>query len=248
MRATVINPTRFFQRIRQRLIGAAFVLASCAAHAADPWPDVPTPSGAQVQTVAGDMVLNGVRARVVRFEVNDKEANVLGFYRQQFGSQRVENAVQGHSTIATAQGQYFHTVQLQSMASGAVQGTVMTSHLPAAAAGASAGAVRSAVAIDTKKMLPLDSSVLTDMQSVDAGKRSVLLLAANAMGVRANRDHVVQAMQGRGFRVTQEQPLVRQGRESIYLTLASVVEDAMVTISDAGSYRAVLINRTSELK
>jgi hypothetical protein len=59
---------------------------------------------------------------------------------------------------------------------------------------------------------------------------------------------VVQAMQGRGFRVTQEQPLVRQGRESIYLTLASVVEDAMVTISDAGSYRAVLINRTSELK
>lgn len=231
------------------VIAVALVFGCGSLRAADAWPAVPTPEGAQVQTVAGEMVLNGVPARVLRFEVRDSEANVLGFYRQQFGAQRVENTVQGHPTVATLQGDYFHTVQLKSLASGAVQGTVMTSQLRSGgdrAAGAGVG--RSAVAMDTEKMMPPDSAVLTQMQSVDAGKRSVLMLAANAMGVHANRDHVVQAMQGRGFRVTKEQPIQSQGRDAIYLTLVSAAEDAMVTISDAGAYRAVLINRTSESK
>ncbi len=225
----------------------AFAGSICAntVHAAT-WPVLPTPEGAQVQTVASEVVLNGVPSRVVRFEVNDSAAGVLQFYRQQFGAQRVENKVQGHQIIATRQGDHFHTVQIKTVAAQRVHGTIMTSVVPGRTA--DVGAKRSAVAIDTEKLLPPDSSVLTQMQSNDDGKRALLMLATNQAGVRSNRDHVLRVLQQRGFRLVKEQPSRLQGREVVQLMLDSPAEEAMVTISDAGGHRSVLINRTSDSK
>ena len=216
---------------------------------AEAWPTLNFPDNAKVQTVADDMVLNGTRARVMRFEFRGDEADVVAFYRQQFGARRVENNVAGMLVVATQQADFFHTVQLKTLQPGTVQGTVMTRRILAGAAGngAVAGA-RSAVAMDTERLLPPDSSVLSQMQSVDAGKQSMLLVAANKASAQANRDYVLLALQSRGFRLVKDDQRTAAGRRAFALMLASPDEEAMVTVTDAGLYRAVLINRTRDAK
>ena len=220
---------------------------------AEAWPTLKFPDNAKVQTVADDMVLNGTRARVMRFEFRGDEADVVEFYRQQFGARRVENKVAGMLVVATQQADFFHTVQLKTLQPGKVQGTVMTNRVQGgaaghAAAGGAAGGGRSAVALDTEKLLPPDSAVLSQMQSVDAGKQSMLMVAANKASAQANRDHVLLALQGRGFRLVKDDQNTAAGRPAFALMLASPDEEAMVTVTDAGPYRAVLINRTRDAK
>ncbi len=227
-----------------KFIAAACCLGSlfCGTTAsAEPWPSLRYPDSARVQTVAQDMVLNGVPARVSRFEVRGDEAEVIEFYRRQFGGRRVENRVAGNFVMASQQANYFHTVQLKTTAPGQVQGTVMTNRVQG-------GGGKSAVALDTEKLLPPDTAVLSQMQSVDAGKQSMLLVAANKAGLQANRDHVVRALQGRGFRVIKDDQSAAAGRPALLLTLTSNDEEAVVTVTDTGPYRSVLINRVRDAK
>lgn len=219
---------------------AALLCAALPARAAD-WPEPKLPEGAAAEVVAPDMVLNGARSRVLRFQVDRTEAEVLEFYRRQFGAERVENTVRGLRVIATKTGEHFVTVQLKPSGPHAVEGTVMTTLLQG-------GPVRSAVASDTEKVLPADSHVLSRMQSDDAGQRAVLVTAANGNSLQANRNHVLKGLQDRGFRLVREDAVPVQGRESISLVLVSGSEEATVSIADAGRYRSVVIQRTKEPK
>ncbi|MBC7716161.1 MAG: hypothetical protein H7143_04435 [Pseudorhodobacter sp.] len=110
------------------------------------------------------------------------------------------------------------------------------------------GGGRSAIALDSEKLLPAASAVLSQLQSNDAGKQSMLLMAANKASAKANRDHLVNALQERGFRLVKDDERTVEGRAAYALTLSSVDEEAMVTVTDAGAYRAVLINRTRDAK
>jgi len=110
------------------------------------------------------------------------------------------------------------------------------------------GGGRSAIALDSEKLLPAASAVLSQLQSNDAGKQSMLLMAANKASAKANRDHLVNALQERGFRLVKDDERAVEGRAAYALTLSSVDEEAMVTVTDAGAYRAVLINRTRDAK
>ena len=221
---------------------AAVVCLALALHAAraqaPQWPSVATPPAALVQTVASDMVLNGRRSRVIRFDVKGTEKEVLSFYREQFGPKRVENRVQNDQVIASRQGDFFHTVQLHVLDAQSVQGTVMTTMLRAPGT--------SAVSVDTEKLMPASTSVVSTMQSDDAGKRSVMVVGVNTNSAAANRDHIVSSLRERGFRMLKEDRA--SGSGALSLVLSSSAEDVAVTISDAGPYRAVLINRTKESK
>jgi len=216
--------------------------ASATVSHAEPWPEVKTPAGAQVQTVASDTILNGRPTRLFRFEVNAGEREVLAFFREQFGAKKVvENRLKNDPVIATRQGDYFLTVQLHPLSAQQMQGTVMTTQLLAKP-------LTSEVTADTRRMLPPDSKVVSTMQSDDAGKRSLMLMTVNQNSTSANRDHVVQAMQQRGFRVVREEtPPDARGR-SVALLLSSPTEEAQVTVADAGKYRSVLINRMKDTK
>lgn len=219
---------------------AVLALACAQAGAAEPWPEVKPPAGAQRQEVAGDMILNGRPSRVYRFEMPGSEKELLAYFREQFGAKKVvENRVKNEPVIATRQGEFFHTVQLRALPGSAMQATVMTTRL-------SAKPVVTGVALDTSKALPPDTKVVTTMQSDDAGKRSLMLIAVNQISTRANRDHMLNAMQQRGFRLVREDAPPEGAERSVALTLASDTEEASVAISDAGGYRTVLINRLKE--
>lgn len=229
------------RRVPLRTLAVAAVLCTAMAARAQAWPEVRLPEGAAAEIVAPDMVLNGARSRVLRFHTGQTEAEVLDFYRRQFGAERVENTVRGLRVIATKTGEHFVTVQLRPAGPHAVEGTVMTTLLQG-------GPVRSAVASDTEKVLPADSHVLSRMQSDDAGQRAVLVTAANANSLQVNRDHVLKGLQDRGFRLVREDAAAVQGHASISLVLVSGSEEASVSIADAGRYRSVVIQRTKEPK
>ena len=188
------------------------------------------------------MIFNGRPARMFRFETNDSEREVLGFFRDQFGAKRVvENRVKKDPVIATRQGDYFLTVQLHPLSPKVMQGTVMITNI-------AGRPLTSEVSADTRRMLPPDSRVVSTMQSDDAGKRSLLLMAMNQNSTAANREHVVQAMQQRGFRIVREDAPPDARDSSVSLVLDSPTEEAQVTIADAGRYRSVLINRLRAIK
>ena len=225
-----------------RSITSLVMLAATSAAMADAWPPFQAPPEADVETVAADMLLNGKQCRMVRFEVHATEDEVMTFYRAQFGRQHVENQVKDDRVIATRQGDYFVTVQLHSLDSRTVQGTVMTTLM----AGRSEA---SAVLVDTKRLFPADTQVVSTMQTGDAAKRSLMVIGVNRNSVRANRDHVVDTLAERGFRLTKQGGSSDdRNATSMSLQLASPSEEASVTISDFGAYRSVVINRIQDGK
>lgn len=219
---------------------AVLLAAAGPALAAPPWPEPGVPDGARVHSVGPEMVMNGVPARIVQFELRGSTADVLAFYRRRFGPRHVENTVQGAQVVGAMDGDHYHTVQIKPLGLDSVQGTIMTTSLR--------GSRRSAVALDMERMLPADSSVLSQLQSNDAGQRSVMLIAANTAAVQANRDHLVKSFQDRGFRVVREENAPVDGRPALSLLLAAPAEEATVTIADAGRYRALTIHRLKEAR
>jgi hypothetical protein len=205
---------------------------------AEPWPEVKAPPNARVESVASNMLLNGKPTRLTRFDVQATGAEVLAFYREQFGAKRVvENKVKNDPVIATRQGDYFVTVQLHTLGGGMQQGTVMTTLLTAKPAS-------SAVLVDTQKLMPADTKVVSTVQTDDAGKQSLMVVGLNQNSPLANRDHVLEAMLARGFRLSKDDSApAGQPGGAISLQLASPTEEATVTIADTGRHRSVLINR-----
>ncbi len=201
------------------------------------WPAPPLPADARVEVVADDMVLNGQPSRVLRFKSAGTPADVLAFYREKFGARHVEHRARDTQVIATRQGEHFVTVQLRPVG-GQVQGTVMTTLLRAPG--------KSATALETEKWLPPTSALLSTMQSVDAGKRSLMVVGANRSSLQANRDHLVAAMGAAGFRVVKEDSHPAGERPAMSVQLSGSGETVDLTISDAGAYRALVINRTRE--
>lgn len=215
----------------------ALVAVTAARGQAAAWPALHTPPGARMQTVAGDMVFNGKPCRVLRFEAKATDSELLAFYREQFGPRHVENRVRGDRVIATRQGDYFHTVQLHSIDPQHTQGTLMTTLLRDTGS--------TAVSAEMVKVLPAETAVLSTIQSSDGGQRSVMVVGINLDSARANRDHVLAALQARGFHMRKDDAA---NARAFALVLSSGSEEVAVTITDAGPYRSVLLNRTKELK
>ncbi|MFL6665198.1 MAG: hypothetical protein ACJ8G7_23765 [Rhizobacter sp.] len=234
-----------------RALGALGAFGLAAASPADGWPTPGTPAGARIQVVADEMILNGRPCRVFRFDVRASDDEVLAFYRERFRTTRaVEARVKAHRVIATREGDYFHTVQLNPDAGARrVEGTVITTALRGQPE-------RSSAAADIEAWLPADTAVLSTMQSSDGLRghvRALTVVAVNRHSVQANRDHVAEALRQRGFRLVDgDTPATdtpaAHSPASVSLTFASPTEEAALTISDAGLYRAVLIHRTKEAK
>jgi hypothetical protein len=227
--------------------GAAWLVfglccAGAAARAATPWPRWEAPTGARIQAVAPDVFLNGKHSRILRIDTTDSAESILAFYRARFGAKRVENRVHGAQVIAARDGIFFHTVQVRTNAAGRAETTVITTAM-------AEGLHRSAVITDMESSLPADTTVLQTMESNDGGVRAVTVTAANGHDVKTNSDHLRRALQERGFRVVKEEvaagPAARAG-SSMWLTAPG--EEAVVTVVDTGTHRAVTVHRTRESK
>jgi hypothetical protein len=214
-----------------------FALAAAAARADAPCPTVEAPPSAHVQQVASDTVLNGQHSRLARFDMTGTEDDVLAFYRTHFGARHVENTVAGARVIAAREGECFVTVRAQSRLAGLVEATVIATRIGGDLA-------QSRVAHDTRSLLPADTAIFQTQESNDNGTPALLLVAGNQLGIQADRDALVEQLRARGFRIQHENATQVDGRPSLSLSLASPTEEALVTISDTGAWRSLVILRS----
>ncbi len=220
---------------------ASLALWCGLAAAQSPWPSVDAPAGAQVEQVADDLVLNGMHSRVMRFQMSGNADDALKFYRTLFGARHVENTVSGDRTIAARQGDFFVTVRLHAPLAGEVDGTMMITRIGAKPS-------HSGVTLDTEALLPAGSAVLQTQESVDDGVASTLVVGANQVGLRANRDALVAKLRSRGFHLDREDSSQSDGHAVVMLTLSSDNEDATVSVTDAGTYRSLVLSRARKPK
>ncbi|HEX6703991.1 MAG TPA: hypothetical protein VF169_04455 [Albitalea sp.] len=218
------------------LAGLMIAVVGCAPAQAAAWPEVPTPPGARVQVVAGDMSLNGRPCRVLRVDSDIAADEVLDFYRRRFGSNvAVEHRMADKRILATRQADFFTTVQIRPTGERSAETTVMTARmLPQP--------VQSAASNETERLLPTDTAIVSNLQARDAGRRSLTVVGINKHAVQANRDHLVAALRARGFEVRSESSAANTAG-SIWVLLVANGEEVILSISDAGAYRAILINR-----
>ena len=233
MRPAAHRPPR-----RAAVVAVALALVPCArAHAQAAWPALESPQGAHVQQVAGDVVINGQHSRISRLDMMGGADELLAFYRAQFGKRVVENKVGAARVIASQQGDRFVTVRVVAPLEGAVQATIIETQVGGSRS-------HSRVEHDTEALLPAGSAVLQTQESSDGGVPSLMLMAANRAGLRADRDALVDQLAARGFRVVHEDTLSSGGHDALALALASSTEDAAITVTDAGTYRSMLIQRS----
>jgi hypothetical protein len=205
------------------------------------WPELPTPTGARVESIADDVILNGRRSRIQRLSLNASTSDTVAFYREQFHGDFVENPLRGAVVIASRQGAFFQTVQVKEVSPNRVEATVMTTRLKSDPG-------QSLAALETQKLLPVDSVVLSSMQSNDSGQRSVMLVATNQLAVQVNRDHLIMALRGRGFQLVRQEPAEVGSVAGVSLFFSSHNATLTATIADVGAGRALLINGTEESK
>lgn len=225
-----------------RLITAMLALAALAPWAAQAQapatlPTLEAPPGARLEQVADDMVLNGQHARVARFDFTGTVDDVLGFYRQRFGARHVENHVGDDRAIATRQGEYFVTVRVHAVVSNEVQATLMAMHMGGTPS-------HSGAALDTQHLLPAGAALMQMQESNDGGVPECLVVAVSKASVQANRDALLTAFRARGFRLEKAGTRTVQGRELASMDFSSETEDAVVTVSDAGAYRTLTLQRS----
>jgi hypothetical protein len=227
-------------RLRYVLIASLYLVRGPEAFGS-PSATVAVPPGARVETLADDFVLDGFKSRMVRVLARSSVDDLAVFYKRALGEKHVDNVVGGARVIAARDGAMFHTVQLRRLNERMTQATILSTEI------GGGGMSTTAVNLDTHRLLPAGSAVVSSMQSNDAGKQSMLLVAVNKNDLRTNRDHIVAGLAQRGFRVVKEQSESDgDARPTVSLFLSSGTEEADVTIADVGGYRSILINRTRD--
>ena len=154
------------------------------------WPSLPTPAGAQLESIGNEVRLNGVPMRMQRILTQQSALELVSFYRDALGPRRAERSVAGSTILSQERGDYFITVKVRPMSGKLTEVLVSASDMVEAkrAAGRPLGFG-----------LPAHSVVMSDMESVDAGKRSRQLVATNQQSLGANVQALTQELAGRGF-------------------------------------------------
>jgi hypothetical protein len=227
------------------VVATALAIAAAAARAAEggsiDWPALQAPPNSRSAIVAPDVMINGQRSRIVQSQLAGSLDDARAFYKQQFGGRFVENRWKDAWLIASRQGGFFHTVQLDAKASGRVQAMTVSTVV-------GTGRARSAVLADTERLLPPDSVLALSNESNDGPLRSVLATGVNRQSIAANVDHVVDQLAARGYRVTRrDDQTSADGRATRSVWLEGAPGSAIVSVVDVGEQRAVSIQRSKDV-
>jgi hypothetical protein len=173
---------------------ALFITSSWAAERSQ-LPPAPIMAGAQVASVAESMRINGTPTSIRSFKVDKPLAEALSFYRETFGSRRVENEVLGWEVVSQRSGDFLYTVRLRKVSSSMTEGTASVADLKLGMA-----------ARDRPRGIaaPAESRFVTDLDMDDPGKRARLVLLNNAHSIETNADFFKRELTGKGYTLERE--------------------------------------------
>lgn len=212
-------------------ICAAAIATSARAEAA--WPGVATPEGVSMTSVARHMTLNGMPMRIDVFSSRKTAAELLDFYRHEWGAQHVENTIRGTTVIGRVQDEFYITVQIKPAANGA-QGVIAVTRMKTLAQVQSSGF-----------HLPPGSRILSDMESEDFGKTSRHLVFTNTYSLDVNRDRLVDLMKEKGLSL--ERVGKPQEADGDALFFRGKNKEAIAVVARKSGQTSVVLNITSQL-
>lgn len=156
------------------------------------WPKIPFPENSRVESIGEQVRLNGVPMRMFQAHLQGDLDQVIRFYRAQLGPKLAEEHLPGGERIlAQGSGDYFITLRIRPLADKTSLALISISDARAAKAAANR---------PLGFGLPADSSVLSDLESTDAGKRSRQLVFYNHYDLETNRQSIARELLARGYR------------------------------------------------
>lgn len=170
------------------LVLIATLLGSAPAVA---WPDIPFPGTARAESIGEQVRLNGIPMRMQRLLSRKRPNELIGFYRETLGERRAEQRLHDIHILSQERNGFFITVSLRPLSTNLTEVLVSTSDLRAA---------RNLANRPLGFRLPAESVLLSDMESMDSGKRSRQLVVSNHHGIPVNLDAFARELAARGMR------------------------------------------------
>lgn len=213
--------------IRTLLFSVGLLLgAPCAAA----WPELPAPANARVESVGEQLRLNGIPMRIQRVLTARQPEAVARHYRAALGPRHASERLPDRLILSQGRDEHFITVSIRPLGVGVTEALVSVADTREAwqAAGRPLGF-----------SLPAASAVLSDMESVDGGKRSRQLVLSNAHAIPVNLDALLRELAARGMR-PDGSPLRESASEHVQYFKGDAREAQLTLVRRAGETRIVL--------
>jgi hypothetical protein len=162
----------------------------CASAGWAGWPELPLPPGSRAESIGEQIRLNGIPVRMQRVLSDDKPKAVIQFYREALGARRAEERLPDGILFAQGRGDYFVTVRVKILAPSFTETLISVSD---------ARGTKNAANRPLGFPIPAETQVLSDMESIDAGKVSRQLVLVNSHSINANVASITKALQERGY-------------------------------------------------
>ena len=194
------------------------------------WPQLPAPSNARVESVGEQLRLNGIPMRTQRVLTARQPEEVARHYRDALGPRHASERLSDRMILSQGRDEFFISVSIRPLAAGVTEALVSV---------ADAREARQAAGRPLNIRLPPDSAVLSDMESVDGGKRSRQLVLSNAHAIPANLGALSRELAARGMR-PDGPPLRQSAAEHVQLYKGDRREAQLTLVRRAGETRIVL--------
>lgn len=221
------------------IVGTVAALQLAEAHAqyaSESAPKISAPEGSGVEPISEAMLINGRRVTLDRITVPQPSAAVVRHYRKALDEKSsgkiVQYQLKGDQIVARRVGEHFVTVQVRKASENASEVWVMTTPMQAPTA---AGQLPSYLAV------PAGSRVLSNVETVDGGRRAYTVIATADADVSATQDFLKKFLSERGFSlVTSDESNLSASRRMLLFQRGA--EDVMATISDGPKGRTLVLN------
>lgn len=215
---------------------ALHVAPACAQHVFNSAPKIAAPEGSGVERIGDAMVINGRPITIDHVVVSQPTAEVVRHYRKALDEKSsgkiVEYRLKGDQIVARKMGEHFVTVRVQKAPGGNSEVWVMTTPMQPPSA---------TTALPSHLAVPAGSRILSNVETVDGGRRAHTVVATVEAAIPATEDFLKRSLGERGFTlVTSDATSVDPSRRVMLFQRGT--EDVMVTIASGSKGRMLVFN------
>ncbi|HKO68777.1 MAG TPA: hypothetical protein VJU53_13325 [Burkholderiaceae bacterium] len=197
------------------------------------------PEGSSVERLGDSMVVNGRPMTIDHVTVQRSPADVLRHYRRALtenaSGKVVESKVAGDQILARKIGENFVTIRVRSAPSGGSDVWVMTTAMQPPPANN---------ALPAHLALPAGAQLLSNVETVDGGRRAYTVIATAEAAVPATQDFLKRSLGERGFTLVASDAS-RNDPSRRVLLFQRGAEDVMITIADGPAGRTIVLNASA---
>lgn len=199
-------------------------------------PKLAPPEGSSIERLGDSMVVNGRPMAIDHVTVPRPPGDVLRHYRKALNESAsgkvVESKLAGDQILARKIGDHFVTVRVRALADGTSEVWVMTTPMQPPVA---------TNTLPSHLALPAGSRVLSNVETVDGGRRAHTVIATADAAVSATQEFLTRSLGERGFTLVTSDASGNESSRRVLLFQRGT-EDVMVTIADGPAGRTMVLN------